>query len=123
MPRPRPRVSWQRKVGEQPGERQVSHERRVELAFEDHRVWDLKRWRIAHEVWDGSTNNPDANVYALYPYRVVCPGDPHDGKYVFDRFQSDRQTAPRLFRVGNYYSQIPQSAIDNNPRLVRNPFH
>jgi hypothetical protein len=101
----------------------IRNERRVELAFEDHRVWDLKRWRIAHEVWDGSTNNPAANVYALYPYRIVCPGDPHDGKYVFDRFQAPRQTAPRYFRIGNYYSQIPQSVLDNNPKIVRNPFH
>ena len=101
----------------------IRSERWAELAFEDHRLWDLKRWRIAHELWDGTENSPTANVYALFPYRVVCPGAPEHNKYVFDKFQSDRQTAPRLFRVGNYYSQIPQSAIDNNPRLVRNPFH
>ena len=49
----------------------LQNERRVELAFEDHRVWDLKRWRIAHEVWNGNASNPDAVIYALYPYRVV----------------------------------------------------
>lgn len=101
----------------------IRNERRVELAFEDHRVWDLKRWRIAHEVWDGSRTNPDANVYALFPYRIVRPGHPNHGKYVFDKFASDRQTAPRYFRTGNYYSQIPQSVLDNNPKIVRNPFH
>ena len=26
----------------------VRHERKVELAFEKHRYWDLKRWRLAH---------------------------------------------------------------------------
>jgi hypothetical protein len=26
----------------------IRHERRVELAFEGHRFWDMKRWRIAH---------------------------------------------------------------------------
>jgi hypothetical protein len=36
---------------------------------------------------------------------------------------ADRQTAPRFFRMGNYYSAIPQSALSNNPTLVRNPFH
>jgi hypothetical protein len=25
--------------------------------------------------------------------------------------------------LGNYYSQIPQTVIDNNPKIVRNPFH
>src|SRR5690606_1997579 len=32
----------------------IRNERRVELAFEDHRFFDLKRWRIAHLVWNGS---------------------------------------------------------------------
>ena len=98
-------------------------ERWAELAFEDHRLWDVRRWRIAHELWDGTQNSETANVYALFPYRVVCPGSPQHNKFVFDRFQSDRQTAPRFFRMGNYYSQIPQGVLDNNPKIVRNPFH
>jgi len=102
----------------------IRNERRVELAFEDHRVWDLKRWRIAHEVWNGSSSNPDAVVYALYPYRVVRPGDPaRDGKYVFVKMPAPRFRAPRFFQMGNYYSSIDQSVINNNPTIVRNPFH
>jgi hypothetical protein len=102
---------------------EIRNERRVELAFEDHRVWDVKRWRIAHELWDGRKDSPTANVHALFPYRIVRPGDPHDGKYVFDEFPAPRQTAPRYWRMGNYYSQIPQSVLDNNPKIVKNPFH
>lgn len=102
----------------------IRNERRVELAFEDHRVWDLKRWRIAHEVWNGSSNSPDAVVYALYPYRVVRPGDAaRDGKYVFVKMVAPRFRAPRFFQMGNYYSSIDQSVINNNPKIVRNPFH
>ncbi|MBO9640144.1 MAG: RagB/SusD family nutrient uptake outer membrane protein [Siphonobacter aquaeclarae] len=101
----------------------LRNERRVELAFEDHRVWDLKRWRIAHEVWNGSPDNADAVAYALYPYRVVRPGDPRDGKYVFDKLVAPRFRAPRLFQMGNYYSSIDQNVINNNPKIVRNPFH
>lgn len=101
----------------------IRSERWAELAFEDHRLWDLKRWRIAHQLWDGTETSETANIYVLFPYRIVCPGTPQHNKYVFDKFQSDRQTAPRYFRMGNYYSQIPQSALDNNPKLVRNPFH
>ncbi|MBC8155299.1 MAG: RagB/SusD family nutrient uptake outer membrane protein [Bacteroidetes bacterium] len=101
----------------------LQNERRVELAFEDHRVWDLKRWRIAHEVWNGSATNPDANMYALYPYRIVRPGDSRDGKYVFVKLIAPRFRAPRLFQMGNYYASIDQTVINNNPKIVRNPFH
>lgn len=101
----------------------LQNERRVELAFEDHRVWDLKRWRIAHEIWNGNPSNPDAVMYALYPYRVVRPGDPRDGKYVFMKLVAPRFRAPRLFQMGNYYSSIDQAVLNNNPKIVRNPFH
>ena len=100
----------------------LQNERRVELAFEDHRVWDLKRWRIAHELWNGSTSNPNAMMYALYPYRVIRPGDPRDGKYIFMKMIAPRFRAPRLFQLGNYYSSIDQAVINNNPKIVRNPF-
>jgi hypothetical protein len=101
----------------------LQNERRVELAFEDHRVWDLIRWRKAHEVWNGNANNPDAVIYALYPYRVIRPGHPTHNKYVYDKLVAPRFRAPRFFQLGNYYSSIAQSVIDNNPKIIRNPFH
>jgi hypothetical protein len=101
----------------------LKNERRVELAFEDHRVWDLIRWRTAHEVWNGNNANPDAVIYALYPYRVVRPGHATHGKYVFDKLVAPRFRAPRFFQMGNYYSSIEQLVIDNNPKIIRNPFH
>ncbi|GGF22168.1 membrane protein [Echinicola rosea] len=102
---------------------QIRHERRVELAFEDHVVWDYKRWRVAHLKWSGSTDNPESMAYSLYPYRVIRPGDPRDGKYVFVKEVVPRFRAPRFFRLGNYYSRIGQNIIDANPKIVRNPFH
>ena len=102
----------------------LQNERRVELCFEDHRVWDLKRWRIADQVWNGQANNPVAQVGALYMYRVVRPGDPtRDGKYVFDKLdKAPRIISPRWFQERNYYTFIPQSVLDNNPLITRNPF-
>src|SRR5690606_27933511 len=38
----------------------IRNERRVELAGEDHRFYDAKRWRIADEIWNGSLNNSTA---------------------------------------------------------------
>ena len=29
----------------------LQNERKIELAFEDHRFYDLKRWRIADQIW------------------------------------------------------------------------
>ncbi|RDC61959.1 RagB/SusD family nutrient uptake outer membrane protein [Adhaeribacter pallidiroseus] len=101
----------------------LQNERRAEFAFEDHRVWDLKRWRIAHEVWNGSEASPDAVLYALYPYRVVRPGHPTHNKYVFDKLRAPRFRAPRNFQMGNYYSSIDQGVLNNNPKIIRNPFH
>ncbi|MGE5519841.1 MAG: RagB/SusD family nutrient uptake outer membrane protein [Candidatus Dadabacteria bacterium] len=101
----------------------IRNERRVELAFEDHRVWDLKRWRIADQVWNGNASSPTAVMNALYPYRVINPSDPtKDGKYVFVKLKAPRFLAPRNFQVQNYYSFIPQYVIDNNPLITRNPF-
>ncbi|HVI45267.1 MAG TPA: RagB/SusD family nutrient uptake outer membrane protein [Chitinophaga sp.] len=43
----------------------IRHERRVELAFEEHRFWDMRRWKIAGKVMNGMlhgmriTLNPD----------------------------------------------------------------
>ena len=101
----------------------IMHERRVELAFEDHVVWDYKRWRIAHLKWSGNSSNPESMIYSLYPYRVVRPGDPRDGKFVFVKSVAPRFRAPRFFQMGNYYSLIGQNVIDANPKIVRNPFH
>ncbi|KQR70467.1 RagB/SusD family nutrient uptake outer membrane protein [Pedobacter sp. Leaf176] len=101
----------------------IRNERRVELAFEDHRYFDLKRWRIAHIVWDGSESDPNAVVRGLYGYRVVRPGHPDNGKYIYERMRPSRFRRARFFRLANYYSSIAQDVLNNNPKIVRNPFN
>ncbi|RYY20609.1 MAG: RagB/SusD family nutrient uptake outer membrane protein, partial [Sphingobacteriaceae bacterium] len=102
----------------------IRAEFRSEFAFEDHRVWDLKRWRIADQVWNGNQNNPNSVVYALYPYRVVRPGDAaRDGKYIFVKLVAPRFRTPRLFQQFNYYSRFDQAIINNNSKITQNPFN
>lgn len=101
----------------------IRNERRVELAFEDHRYFDLKRWRLAHLVWDGSENDPNAVVMGLYAYRVVRPGHADNGKFIYERIRPNRFRRARFFRLANYYSSIDQAVLNNNPKIVRNPFH
>lgn len=102
----------------------IQEERMLELAFEDHRWWDIKRWRIAHEIYNGDANSPIAMARALWPYRVVDPGNAErHNKYVFERRVAPRFNQPLFFQMSNYYSAIPQDALNANPLLVRNPFH
>lgn len=101
----------------------IRNERRVEFAFEDHRLWDVKRWRTAHVLWDGSDSSPNATLFALYGYRIVHPGHPNDGKYVYDKIVAPNLRAPRFFQLGNYYSKISQSELNNNPLIIPNPYH
>jgi len=111
----------------------IRNDFKCEFAFEDHRWWDLKRWRIADQLFNGgsingqtvtpATTNPDAVAYALYPYRVIRPGDPtRDGKYVFVKIIAPRFKNPRFFQLFNYYNIITQSIINSNPLIKQNPF-
>lgn len=94
------------------------NERRRELALEDHRLWDMKRLRKAHRVWNG-VESENTMLYALYPYRIV--GGPNNNKFIYVRQIAPRFLAPRNFRLGNYYTAFEQDVLDKNPKLVQNP--
>jgi hypothetical protein len=99
----------------------IRNERRVELAFEGQRYFDLKRWRIANQLFDGSVSTPTAMIYGLWPYKVYRPGDATDGKWIYVRRIPTTFSAPRKFLWANYYSEIPSAAIAANPKLIKNP--
>lgn len=91
----------------------VRHERQVELAFEKHRYWDMKRWRIAHlDVTQGGLTNFRGT--ALYPWYNVS-----DGKYTFETGSTPKQL--RMFMEKNYYVRFRDNDISTNPKLVQNP--
>lgn len=101
----------------------IVHEKQVEFAFEDHRVWDLKRWRLADKVWDGDSNNPSAQRRGLWPYRVVAAADPNNGKWVFfEKNMTEIYPNPLRFEVKHYYANMDGGWLNNNPKLVKNPY-
>jgi hypothetical protein len=63
----------------------IRHERKVELAFEGHRFWDIRRWRIAEELLHGKrfhgikiTENDNVKNYEVFeittsPVQVFLP--------------------------------------------------
>ncbi len=112
----------------------VVHERRVELAFEGHILYDYKRWRIAHIVWDGQpTTKQDllTNIgkatdrstqpWGLWPYKYYNPGNPNNGKWLFREVLPARVTGVNLFLLGNYYSFIDDGVRGANPKIVKQP--
>jgi len=71
----------------------LRNERRVELAFEDHRFWDLRRWKIASNptVLFGVNITKDALTSALtYTKTTVESRVWHDKMYLFPIPQSER---------------------------------
>jgi len=102
---------------------QIRNERRVELAFEGHRYFDLKRWRMADEVFDGNVSTPTAMIAGLWPYKVYRPGHETHGKWIYVRRIPTVFTAPRKFVRANYYSAFPDDVLTANPKLIKNPGH
>ncbi len=79
----------------------IRHERRVELVFENHRFWDVRRWMIA-EVVDNKA-----------VHRVMVD---EDGNITYPVFQN------RVFNPEKHYLfPIPQKELDKNRALEQNP--
>lgn len=93
---------------------QVRHERQVELAFENHRWWDICRWRVATDVLNNT------QFHALYPWLMWENGKaPAQMKYTFGIVPAPKNTRTFLSRM--YYQRIPAGEIDKNSNLVQNP--
>lgn len=112
----------------------IVHERKVELAFEGLYFYDMKRWRLATDRWDGvptTLNDLKSNIgsatkhstqpWGLWPYRQYDPANPDSYKWVFKETLPALVSGVNRFLLGNYYSQIPDGVIAANPAIVRQP--
>ena len=79
----------------------IRHERAIELAFEEHRYHDLRRWGLGVEVLG-------APVFGI---RISEDGS------TFERFEVE----DRVFEPKHNLLPIPQSDILKNPNLEQNP--
>lgn len=88
----------------------IRNERKVELAFEGHRYWDLRRWRIAK---DYLSKNMRGLRYVL---------DYKSGKYILMiKEKVDGAVRSPIFESFNYYFPITLARTANNSKLVENP--
>lgn len=91
----------------------IRHERKIELAYEGHRFWDLKRWRVAHLTREeGGLNG--------MPKRIEIYFDLRDNMYHFIN-SNNAYPNPVVFRPHYYYMPLRISRTANNPMLLENP--
>ena len=81
--------------------KKYQNERMVELAFEGHRFWDVRRWKEAEKFFTNIdvmkiTNNGDSYAY-------------------------NRETVTRMWDDKMYLFPIPRTEIMKNPNLTQNP--
>lgn len=81
------------------------NERRIELVFEEHRFYDVRRWKIAEDVFSEDR------------MRMYIWKDPDSGQTSYDvRLLHEAHFPPHM-----YWAPIPQSEIDKNGLLEQNP--
>ena len=89
----------------------IRHERRIELAFEDKRWYDIRRWDI-------TTKGPAVLTIAEFGMKIT-PNDnvPHTTNLTYLPVQIFKNSFSEYMN----WLPIPQSVMDQNKNLVQNP--
>lgn len=82
--------------------KKYQNERMVELAFEGHRFWDVRRWKEG-----------DKYFKSIDEMKITRNAD---NSYSYNRVTVSRQWNDKM-----YFFPIPQSEIAKNPNLNQNP--
>ena len=82
----------------------IMQERGIELAFEGHRIWDLRRWKTAETLQNQPIRGWDYN------------SSDEQGYYRVRTLHNMTFNAPR-----DYFWPIRESNLLTNPNLVQNP--
>ena len=84
--------------------KRIQNERRIELCFENHRFWDVRRWKIAEETQK-----------ELWGMRPIVDDTAPDG-FRYERFKVE----DRLWRNAMYVIPITTDETLRNPNLKQN---
>jgi hypothetical protein len=82
----------------------IQRERQVELAFEEHRYWDVRRWKIAPQTSNKEMHGMQVTMQpnGSFTYNVITVRN-------------------HVFTPAMYLWPIPQSEITKSPSLKQNP--
>lgn len=87
----------------------IKHERRIELAFEEHRYYDVRRWKDAPKYFGRAVHSV---MIKKYPdgHKTYEPSS------IRNAVGGDRKWDDKM-----YWLPIPKSEMDKNPNFVQNP--
>lgn len=91
----------------------IRNERKVELAYDDKRFWDIRRWRIGTALFQNT------NVRGLWPY-LKYTGWGYKWIYVTKSGAPIDNGQYRVFLERDYYSNL-SGYIATNPKIENNP--
>ena len=98
-----PQLNIRMELSKEEMRERIRNERRVELAFEEHRFWDVRRWNEGNTYF----NRP------IHGMRITVNGE----EIEYEQFVVEE----RMFETKMNYYPIPQSELQKNGRLVPNP--
>lgn len=81
----------------------IQNERRIEFAFEEHRYWDIRRWKIAQQVF----SDPVGGLLVVNSAGVMI--------------SNPIQVLSTTFAERQYLYPIPYSEVIKNKNMVQNP--
>jgi hypothetical protein len=90
--------------------RLIKQERQVEFAFEDHRYYDLRRWKDAYNAYNKPIRGLD-----------VSANTSERQKFYTVRIWNTELAMKRVFSNKMYFFPIDQYVMDRNAKLVQNP--
>lgn len=98
------------------------NERRIELAYEEHRFFDARRWMIAEETLGRKANIinitgtlKDNKKVTLYKY------DPSSYSYKYVVSNIDPGIENRAWNDKMYFTSLHRDEINRNTKLIQNP--
>ena len=81
----------------------IQNERRIEMAFEEQRYWDIRRWRIAEDIFKAPLEGLNIQIAgAVTTYHKI-------------------NVLSATFDVKRYFYPIPYSEVIKNKNMVQNP--
>jgi hypothetical protein len=112
-------ISLRKRVGIEPGDDEmyglkksmsqaemrsvIQNERRIEMAFEEQRYWDIRRWRIAEDIFKSPLKGLAIQVSgSSLTYNEI-------------------DVLSTIFDIKRYFYPIPYSEVNKNKNMVQNP--